>query len=94
MKDEFFQKTLTVSTRIGSETSENINKIFHYLEEEKIIINKSERSCYWISDLQNLSYFNKSIVDKYHYIECDISCRTCEFDAKMCIICMMDFIVY
>ena len=41
--------------------------------------------------LENLSYFNKKLVDKYHYIKCDESCKTCEYEATMCKECNNDF---
>ena len=81
------EKKLIIGTGDGSgSSSESITMIFHYLEEEKSL-NESKRSCYWISGMESLSYFNKTLVDKYHYIQCDISCKTCEFDEKMCLTC-------
>ena len=84
-------KTLIFSTGDGT-ISKNITKIFHYLKEEKSINDKTKKSCYWIEGFEKLSYFNLSFVDKYNYIKCDDSCRTCElFDLKMCRKCRSGF---
>ena len=77
-------KTIKIGTGTGSGLSKTITMIFHYLEEEKLIIDKSERSCYWLEGLENFSYFNKSIIDKYRYIKCDDSCKSCLTEEKMC----------
>ena len=81
---EYCEITLEVNDGSGSDSSMSITKVFHYLEEEKSL---NEKSCYWIAGLESLSYFNKSLVDKYHYIKCDDSCNSCEFESKMCIMC-------
>ena len=82
------KKNITVGTGDGNGRSTSLTLVFHYLEEEK---GKTEKSCYWISGLEDLTYFNKSLVDKYHYVVCDLSCKTCEFEVNMCNECSDEY---
>ena len=86
-------KTLTVLDKEGSGSSTVITRIFHYLEEE-LSVDKAKRACYWIDGLDNLNYFNKTLVSKYDYIDCDVSCENSECDSEiitMCKKCSNDF---
>ena len=85
--ENFCEKTLIINSENDLSSSKSISMIFHYLEEEISITDKSERSCYWITGLENFTYFNKSIVDEYINNKCDNSCKSCGSDKKICYIC-------
>ena len=85
--DTYCKKTITYKKGSSKPTE---TKKFYYVYEERII-NKTERSCYWLKSKQDDDYIKKEDLGIYFKIKCDKSCKTCITISPKCTKCKEGF---